>query len=114
MECKYIWKFLYLHPARYRHVCQGGEQGENDMTHRFSASCSPQQLSQKNLFRWHNISLALNWRKQAVTLEFCSISIERSRNDSSREDTFAKHQRMHGPRSAKHMPKRYGNTQANR
>jgi hypothetical protein len=71
------------------------------MTYRFSASCSPQQLSQKNLFRWHSISLALNWRKHAVTLEFCSMSIERSRNDSSREDTFTKHQQVHGSRSAK-------------
>lgn len=61
---------------------------KDDKTHRFSASCSPQQLSQKNLFRWHNISLALNCRKHAVTLEFCSMSMERSRNDSSREDTF--------------------------
>jgi hypothetical protein len=102
MECKYIWEFLYLHPATLSWVTIKGE-GIVETTYRFSASCRPQQLSQKNLFRWHNISLALNWRKHAVTLEFCSISIERSRNDSSREDTFAKHQRLgvHGPESAK-------------
>lgn len=54
---------------------------------RFSASWSPQHESQKNLFRWQSISLALNCRRHAVTDEFCSMSIERSRKDSSREDT---------------------------
>jgi hypothetical protein len=58
------------------------------MTYRFSASRIPQQLSQKKLIRWHNIFPALNWRKRAVTPKFCSISIEKSRNDASREDTF--------------------------
>ena len=57
------------------------------ITHRFSASCRPQHESQKNLFFSHNISLALNCFKQAVTLEFCSMSIERSRNASSRDET---------------------------
>lgn len=55
----------------------------------FSASCRPQHLSQENLFRWHNISLALNCRRQAVTEEFGSISIERSKNSSSREVTVS-------------------------
>lgn len=55
----------------------------------FSASCRPQHASQKNLFLWQSISLALNCRKQAVTLEFCSISMDKSKKDSSREDTFS-------------------------
>lgn len=58
-----------------------------DGTNRFSASCSPQHWSQENLFRWHSISLALNWRRQEVTLEFGSISIDRSKNASSRDVT---------------------------
>ena len=89
MECEHIRKFLYLHPIKdvISMVTNVGKT-KADKTYRFSASWSPQQLSQKNLFRWHNISLALNCRKHAVTLEFCSMSIERSRNDSSREDTF--------------------------
>ena len=33
-------------------------------------------------------SIRERWSGHAVTLEFCSMSIERSRNDSSREDTF--------------------------
>ena len=70
-------------------VGSGQWERERD-THRFSASCSPQQLSQKNLFRWQSISLALNWRRHAVTDEFCSMSIERSRKDSSRAETCAR------------------------
>lgn len=56
---------------------------------RFSASCKSQHESQKNLFFWQSISLALKERRQAVTLAFCSISIERSRKDSSREETVS-------------------------
>ena len=59
------------------------------ITNRFSASCNPQQESQKNLFFAHSISLALNCLKHAVTDEFCSMSIERSMNDSSREETVS-------------------------
>jgi hypothetical protein len=89
MEREYIWQFLYLHPKRISsRSSHAFGKTKDDKTDRFSASCSPQQLSQKNLFRWHNISLALNCRKHAVRLEFCSMSMERSRNDSSREDTF--------------------------
>jgi len=46
-------------------------------------------MSQWNLFRSHNISLALNCRKQADTELFCSISIERSKKTSSRLVTFS-------------------------
>lgn len=56
-------------------------------TYRFSASCSPQQLSQKNLFFALSISDALNWRKHAVREECCSMSTERSRKDSERAET---------------------------
>ena len=59
------------------------------MTHLFSASWRSQQESQKNLFFWHSISLALNCLRHAVTDEFCSMSIERSMNDSSREETVS-------------------------
>ena len=59
------------------------------MTHLFSASWRSQQESQKNLFFWHSISLALNCLKHAVTLEFCSISIDKSRKDSSRDETVS-------------------------
>ena len=84
-----MWKFLNLHPMRdVASMVTSVGKAKADKTHRFSASWRLQQLSQKNVFRWHNISLALNCRKHAVTLEFCSMSIERSRNDSSREDTF--------------------------
>ena len=65
----------------------GAEQGEHTL--RFSASCRPQQLSQKNLLRWQSISLALNCRRHAVTDEFCSMSMDRSKKDSSREDTVS-------------------------
>ena len=41
------------------------------------------------MFRWHSISLALNCLRHAVTLEFCSMSIDRSRNASSRADTVS-------------------------
>ena len=58
------------------------------LSYLFSASCRSQQESQKNLFFWQSISLAENCRRQAVTLEFCSISMERSRKDSSREETY--------------------------
>src|SRR5271156_2209837 len=51
--------------------------------YRFSASCKPPQTSQWNLLRSHNISLALNCRRHAETLEFCSISILKSKNTSS-------------------------------
>ena len=84
-----MWKFLNLHPMRdVASMVTSVGKAKADKTHRFSASWRLQQLSQKNVFRWHNISLALNCRKHAVTLEFCSMSIERSRNESSREDTF--------------------------
>ena len=57
-------------------------------TYRFSASRSPQQLGP-------------NWGKYAVTVEFCSISTEKLRNDSPQENAFAKvcqakHQQVHG------------------
>ena len=41
------------------------------------------------MFFWQSISLALNWRRHAVTDEFCSMSIDRSMNDSSRDDTVS-------------------------
>ena len=41
------------------------------------------------MFFWQSISLALNWRRHAVTDEFCSMSIDKSRNDSSRADTVS-------------------------
>jgi len=75
MERKYIWEFLYLHPATISFVILKGE-GINEMTYRFLASCSPQQLSQKKKIPLEQHSLGLDWRKRAVTLEFCSISIE--------------------------------------
>ena len=52
-----------------------------------SASCSPQQVSQENLFLPSNISLAENCLRQELTDEFCSISSDKSRNASSREVT---------------------------
>lgn len=52
-------------------------------TNLFSASCKLQHRSQEYLFLWQSISLAENCLKQAVTLVFCSISIERSKNASS-------------------------------
>ncbi len=55
----------------------------------FSASWRPEQVSQKNLLRERSISLALNCRRHEVRDELRSMSIERSRNDSSREVTFA-------------------------
>ena len=58
-------------------------------THLFSASWRSQQESQKNLFFWQSISLALNWRRHAVTEEFCSMSIDRSKKDSSRDETVS-------------------------
>src|SRR5882724_4203568 len=57
--------------------------------HRFSASWRLPQASQKNLFLCASISGALNWRRHAVTLEFWTMSMERSRKDSSREDTVS-------------------------
>ena len=53
----------------------------------FSASCSPEQVSQKNLLRERSISLALNWRRHDVKEELRSMSIDKSRKSSSREVT---------------------------
>ena len=39
--------------------------------------------------QWNNISEALNCRRQADTLLFCSISMERSRKTSSRVVMFS-------------------------
>ena len=57
--------------------------------HLFSASWRSQQESQKNLFFWQSISLALNWRRHAVTDEFCSMSIDKSKKDSSLAETVS-------------------------
>ena len=59
------------------------------ITHLFSASCKLPHVSQKNLFLRESISLALNWRRHAVTDEFCSISMDKSRKDSSRDETVS-------------------------
>src|SRR5271155_4312041 len=79
MQCQNLWRLLYFHPRYEHHV--GRRRVRKG--YRFSASCKPPQISQWNLLRSHNISLALNWRKHALTLEFCSISILKSKNTSS-------------------------------
>jgi hypothetical protein len=79
---KDIWQSLDFHPIHqlsYRRV---------QRTDLFSASCRPQHESQKNLFFWHNISLAENCRRQDVTDVCCSISIDRSKKSSSRDDVY--------------------------
>lgn len=45
-----------------------------------------ERQSATNLFRWQSVSEAENCRKQAVIDVFCSMSIDKSRKDSSRED----------------------------
>jgi len=38
------------------------------------------------LLRWQRVSLAENWRRHDVTDVFCSMSIDRSRKLSSRDE----------------------------
>lgn len=90
VEGEDVRQFLDFHPdQREKKVSFIMQSFPREEAHLFSASCRPQHLSQENLFRWHNISLALNCRRQAVTEEFGSISIERSKNSSSREVTWS-------------------------
>lgn len=74
-------------PALHHHKHK--TQKTRTTTHRFSASISPPHASHQNLFPLHNISLALNCLKHAVTLAFCSMSSERSRKDSERAETVS-------------------------
>lgn len=91
VEGENVGEFLDLHPEEARSSISPrswSSKSPSEKAHLFSASCSPLHLSQKNLLRWHSISLALNWRRHDVTDEFGSMSIERSRNDSSRDVTY--------------------------